>query len=629
MKLTSITYKRSLAVFGAFLQLTSLKLYAQSALMPEPASGPRFVTPYLPPVVPPVRLANSSRLHDLIRAGNLYLSVQDAVALAIANSLDLEIERYGPLRAQWDLVRQQGGGPLRGAGQNSAQVGAVASGQGVLGSESSAGLVVSSGGSSGAGGAGNAVVQQVGYVAPNFDPTLTSASTFSHVTLPQPNQTASQTETLVDNTRSYQTQLQMGLVTGGLVRIQQTENYLDENAPTDLFNPSMSPRITLSVQQPFLQGRGINVNTYYIRAAQNNVLAADEHLRLTLLNLVANVLNQYWTLVSADEAVRAAQQAFNIAQKFADDTRERVRAGALAAYQVSRADAQLAMQRQALEMAQMQARQAEEPLKESITRVDDPMVESAQIVTTDRIEIPAADSIAPLRELVASATTKRPDLALARINNKNAQVRLVGTENPLLPTGIAYASTWNQGAATGLAPAFGQVFRRDFPTQYAGAYISAPLGNRLAQADYGIDQLQYQQSQLNQQRDRNQIVTEISNQVMALKQARAALTAAVNARQLQEQLLKAEQDKFTFGSSNIDTIVLAQRALVQAQTAEVGARGSYAHARVALDQALGNTLDLYHVSLEDGKSGDAPTVSGPSTPSGPADSAPAPASRQR
>lgn len=625
MRLEQMRPKQTCAIAAVLLQLSAVRLDAQSLLGPETAPGPSFARPYLTPIVPPIRLPNGSRLHDLIRAGNLYLSAQDAIALAIENNLDLEIERYGPLRAQWELVRQQGGGPLRGAGSNSAQVGAVASGQGVIGSEASAGVVVNSGGTSGAGGAGNAVVQQVGYVAPNFDPTLSNSSTFSHVTTPQPDQVVSETSALVDDTRTYNTQLQQGLVTGGLVRIQQSENYLNENAPTDLINPSMDPRITLSAQQPFWQGLGKNVNTYYIRGAQNNVIAADEHLRLALLNLAANVLSQYWNLVSADEAVRAAQQSFNIAQKFADDTRERVRLGVLAGYQVSRAEAQLAMQRQALEMAEMQARQAEEPLKGSITRAEDPLLESAQIVPTDRIEIPPSDSFPPIRELIATAMAKRPDVAVASINNENAKIRLVGTENPLLPTGIAYGGVWNQGGAGGLGSAFGQVFRRDFPTQYAGVYMAAPLNNRLAQGDYGIDQLQYQQSQLSLQRDRNQIVTEISNQVLALRQARAAYTAAVNARELQEELLKAEQDKFTFGSSNIDSIVLAQRALVQAQTAEVTARGSYARARVALDQALGQTLDLYHVTLDEGKSGNMPRSS---TTSEPADSAPAPASRQ-
>jgi outer membrane protein len=147
------------------------------------------------------------------------------------------------------------------------------------------------------------------------------------------------------------------------------------------------------------------------------------------------------------------------------------------------------------------------------------------------------------------------------------------------------------------------VVRRDYPTQYAGVYMAAPLNNRSAQSDYGIDQLQLQQTALSSQRKRNQITAGISNQMVALKQARAGYEAAVSARELQEQLLQAEQDKFNFGSSSIDNIVLAQRALVAAQSAEVGARGAYAHARVGLDQMLGQTLVINRLTLEEGESG--------------------------
>ncbi len=578
--------------------------YAQEPeLGPQPSSWPRIARPYNGSVVPPIRLANSSRLHDLIRAGNLYLTVQDAIALAIENNLDLEIERYNPLLANWDLVRQSGGGPLRGAGGNSAQVGQVASGQGVNGSEASAGLLLGSSGGGGGGGGGGGVIQQVGATAPNYDPTITNATTFSHISSPQPDRAVSGVVSLVQDIRSYTTQIQQGLVTGGVVRIQQTESYLDENAPTDQYNPSSSPRLVLSGSQPLLQGMGKTVNTYYIRVAQNRIGGAHQEFRRQLLNLVASVLNMYWDLVSANESVKAAQQSLDIAQKFDDDTRQRVRLGALAGYQVPRADAQLAKARQALESAQMQLQQSEQPLKEAISRVEDPVLEEARIVTLDRIDVPATDDRGPLRELVAGALAKRPDVAVAKVNNDDAALASVGTANNLLPYAVAYGSIWNQGTAPGLGSAFAQIARRDYPNDYAGVYLSVPLNNRFAQGEYGLDQLQLQQTQLSMQRDRNEIAVQISNQAVALQRARASYQAASTAREFQEQLLKAEQDKFSFGSSSIDNIVRAQNALVAAQSAEVGARSAFVHTRVALDQTLGDTLEVNHVTLEEGESG--------------------------
>jgi outer membrane protein len=173
----------------------------------------------------------------------------------------------------------------------------------------------------------------------------------------------------------------------------------------------------------------------------------------------------------------------------------------------------------------------------------------------------------------------------------------------LLPTGGVYERASNVGVAGGLGTALGQVVRRDFPNQHVGVHCGIPLNNRFAQSDYAIEQLQLQQTVLSSQRKRNQIVADISNQVIALKQARAGYETAVSARELQEQLLQAEQDKFSFGSASNDAVAQKQRELVAAQSVEVAARASYAHARVSLDQMLGGTLEVNHLTLEEGERG--------------------------
>jgi outer membrane protein TolC len=155
----------------------------------------------------------------------------------------------------------------------------------------------------------------------------------------------------------------------------------------------------------------------------------------------------------------------------------------------------------------------------------------------------------------------------------------------------------------GYGTAVGQVFRRNFPNYSGGVSISAPLNNRQAQGDYGIDQLQYRQSQLSAQRDVNAIVVDISARMAALRQSRARYTAAVNTRELQEQLLAADRSKFASGMATFTDIINDQRALVVAQISEVNALSAYAHARVSLDQTLGETLERNGVTLEEGLSG--------------------------
>ena len=161
---------------------------------------------------------------------------------------------------------------------------------------------------------------------------------------------------------------------------------------------------------------------------------------------------------------------------------------------------------------------------------------------------------------------------------------LAGTENPLLPSSAQYkrrpiiaarrarpSYTPNPYFIGGYGTALGQIFRRDFPSQAGALSFSIPLGNRQAQGDYGIDQLQFRQSQVSSQRDTNQIVVDISNQLSALRQSRAKYSAARQTRILQEELLAAERKKFSYGISTFNDIIIDQRMLVTAQLAEVNA----------------------------------------------------------
>jgi outer membrane protein TolC len=144
--------------------------------------------------------------------------------------------------------------------------------------------------------------------------------------------------------------------------------------------------------------------------------------------------------------------------------------------------------------------------------------------------------------------------------------------------------------------------------------FSAPLGNRAAQADYGIDQLQHRQSQLSGQRDTNTIVVDIFARVTALRQAHSRYSAAQDTRVLEEQLLQADQQRFTSGAkgTTFDTLMSDERALVTAQISEVNAQAAYARARISLDQVLGETLEKNHITFDEGMNGRVDR--GPSSP---------------
>jgi outer membrane protein len=579
-------------------------------------TGPVLIRPYKTPTVLPARLSNSSRLGSLLRAGKLYLTLSDAIAIAIENNLDLEVARYNILLADWAIQRAEAGGPVRGVPSAPALVSGVDAGLGVNGSTQSAGLSTTSGNNQGSNG-GGASIQQIGPITQVLDPTLQNTTVFSHLTQPQANQLVSQTNSLVAVTHNYNTVITQGLLSGGYVQFHSYEQYLKENAPTDAFNPGLGPYFDLYLQHNLLQGFGTKVNGREIRVAKRSREAAPEALRSQLLVLVANVQNRYWDLVTAQEQLKEAQRGVDVAQKFYDDTNNEVQLGVIPGVELPRAKVEVASRRQDLIVAEEVVGTQETAMKDLLTRTLDPALDEAQLVLLDSIQVPEAEELPPLRELVKQAMAKRPDVALSKVSNEVAAINAVGTENGLLPTLQGYVRLRDRGAAGtpvpandpnpyfvgGYGTALGQILRRNFPNETVGGYIAVPIGNRQAQGDYGVEQLQLRQSDVRDRKDVNQIVVDVSLQMIAVRQSRARYATAVSTRQLNEQLLVNEQNRFAFGVSTLDGIILAQRALIVSLGAETNARSAYAHARVAFDQVVGATLEVNHVSLDEGLTG--------------------------
>ncbi len=592
----------------------------QTSIAPVRPQAPILWRPYLPADVPPVRLGNSDRLGALIRGGKLYLTAQDAIALALENNIDLEIARYGPYTLEWRLERAQAGGALPGVPSGASQVNSIASGQGVLGSEVAAGLGNIGNGNSNRGTV-NATVTQVGPVTATLDPSIQEATTFIHTSSLQPDPELSLVSNLIQGQRVSTASYQQGFLFGGSVNVSYTNHYLNENAPTDILNPSGSSSLSIAIQQNLLQGLGVAVNARTINVAKINLAMSDLNFKAQVSSTVTSVLNAYYSLAADYDDMKAKQEAVETAQRFYDDSVKRRDLGALAELDVTTARNQVAVAQQNFVNSQAAVGQQELQLKNLISRtgLGANLVAETPIVPLDHISVPAADDIPPVRELAQRALANRPDLLIEKENARAAGISALGTVNGLLPTAQALVSTSNQALAgaprsfAGITPnpalvggvgtELGQIARRDFPSESLGAYIALQIYDRQAQADYAIDQLQLRQQQLTTAKDLNQAQVDVTNAVVALRQARARFDAAVQNRILEQQLLDAEQRKFALGASTSYNVVQQQRDLSAAQSSELGAMASYEDARLYLDQVTGATLEANHISLEDAKAG--------------------------
>jgi outer membrane protein TolC len=348
---------------------------------------------------------------------------------------------------------------------------------------------------------------------------------------------------------------------------------------------------------------------------------SDLGFRTTVLRTIATVLNSYWALVGDYEDMKAKQEALDTARQFVTENRRRVELGALAPIDLVTSNNQLAGSQLDLVNSQTSLGQDELQLKNLISRTGalDPVLSSVSIVPTGTLTIADFNDETPIKTVVAQAFANRSDLQSDQVSLKNTEISNIGTTNGLLPSVQGFAQLSNAGLAGaphtvygqnpngflvgGAGTALRQVFGRDYPTDVVGIFGSAPIHNRQAQGDYGIDQLQLRQSQLTIAETRNQVEVDVTNSVVALRQARARYEAAHANLKLQQELLDGEQKKFALGESTSFNVIQQQRDLSIAKATELGALVTYQSARINLDAITGTIIEANGITLSEAKTG--------------------------
>ena len=652
MKAERTGWRQAIAVVLSLLFVWTSAEAQQQSIAPQKPDNFVFIRPYSAAYVLPIRLRNSLRLRDLIRAGKLYLTVQDALALALENNIDLEIDRYNPLAAVWQVERAQAGGGLPGLPSFSTQSNQVASGQGAAGSQNAAGVSSGNNNNTNSGNTLGGSITQIGSIVPTLDPVFQDSQSYSHLSTPQSNLRLTQTQNWIESKHNYTESISQGLISGGQYSLSYNDSYLHENVPSDTLNPSNGVTLSLTLQQPLLQGFGVTLNSRTINVNKNLVNEDNLTFKTQVIGTVVNVLNLYYGLVADYEDVRAKQSAYDVAQRFFSDNKKQVQIGTMAPLDVTTAEAQVASTEQDLVVSQTTLAQQQVSIKDVLSRngLADPLLSEVEVIPLDRIIVPEKDELPPMLQMVSTAMKNRADLAVDQVNLENLRLNALATGNGVLPQltpqlnatqqglsgqaqivslgrsggGVGAGSTSippgflpcpaSLGGATqlcytsdkyfvgGISNGLGQMLRRNFPSQNVGVGFFANARNRQAQADYSIDQLSIRQSELQSKKNINQITVDVSNQSIGLQQARVRYQAAVRNRILQEQLLSAEQKKFSLGASTTYAVVQQQRDLATSQSAEIAALVTYSTAHVSLDQTLGITLDANHVSLNDATS---------------------------
>ena len=581
---------------------------------------------YAPSLVPKPNLANSPRLQQLMRDGKLYISLQDAIALALENNLDLAIARYNLPIADTDILRTKAGGFFRGVNTGVVQ-GTPGGGVGGFGAGApGAGAGGTTGGAGGAGAGASGLVQStlgIGTNVSSYDPILTAITGLEHQSLPLSNLQLYGVPELQNNTGQVNLNYSQAFPTGTSLSLEVDNNRNTTNSIFQGLTPQLGTYYRFTVQQQLLAGFGTGPNLRYLRIAKNNKKISDIAFKTQVIATMTQIANIYWDLVSAYQEEKVNEQSFAFAQQNFENAKKQLQLEAIPAMDVMRAEAEVSRRDQDLTVAKTNLQLQESLIKNALTKnLDDPTLESMPVVPTDRLDQIEMIPEKPTQDLIAQALLDRPELSESDIDLQNREITRKAATNALLPVLTLVGFYGGTGLAGDLNPfyyttnstllpsnwwgGFQDAFNNSSPDYFVGLNLNIPIRNRVAKADQYRSELEYRQAQMREQQLKKQIRIEVRNAEYALEQGRARVQAAQKGRDLAEKTFTIMQKEQSLGAgSNFQTLT-AQRDLALAELDLVNASTAYQKSRLELQRATGTTLEENGIQVQNAVDGTAP-----------------------
>jgi len=580
---------------------------------------------YAPSSVPEPDLSNSPRIHQLIRDGKLYISLQDAIALALENNIDLAIARYNLPIADTDILRTKAGGSFRGVNTGLVQ-GTLGGGVGGFGSGApGAGAGGTTGGAGGAGAGAAGLVQStlgIGTAVPSFDPSIGATGGIEHLTQPLANLQIYGVPQLHLNTGQANFNYQQAFPTGTSFNFEVDNNRQTTNSVYSSLSPQLGTYYRVTFIQQLLAGFGTGPNLRYLRIAKNNKKISDIAFKSQVIATVTQIADIYWDLVSAYQEERVNEQSYAFAEQSLDNAKKQLQLEAVPAMDVMRAEAEVARRDQDLTIAKTNLQLQESLIKNALTKnLDDPVLESIPVVPTDRLDLAESVPEKSLPDLIDQALQTRPELSESQIDLQNRQISRQAAKNALLPTlalvgfyggtGLAgelnpfYYTNNSTALPTNFWGAFENSFNNSSPDYFVGLNLNLPIRNRVAKADQYRSELEYRQAELRMQQLKKQIRIEVRNAQYALQQGKARVQSAKKARDLAEKTFNIMKKEQELGAGSSFQTLTAQRDLAVAELDLVNATTAYQKSKLELERATGTTLDDNGIQVQDAVNGTA------------------------
>ncbi len=415
--------------------------------------------------------------------------------------------------------------------------------------------------------------------------------------------------TSIDKYRSYSAAVAQVIPTGGSLSLSLQSYRSETNQSFQLINPRFGTTLTVSFSQPLLKDFGLKIARRQILAAEKNLEIADVQLRGTLMDTIYLVQEAYWNLVYAVDSLQVTRQSLELGRDLLAKNRKEVEFGQLAPIEILNAEAAVAQREADLIQAEALITRSREVLK-SILNL--PAAGGAPGTTLEPVDRPVVQDIAPdLDEALIRAVENRTELQALQKAVDNKALNLTVAKNQLLPSlnfDFSYSSPGISGdrikylnddpfmgVIVGKEPGSASDSMKDavkflYNNWNVGLTLSFPLGNALTRADYAYAQTDLAQSQVRLKYLQQQVSLEVADAVRAVETNVKRIEAYRLARTLAEKSLDAEQKKLAVGMSTNYFVLDFQDRLAGARSLELKAKIDYILSVERLERATGMSL---------------------------------------
>jgi outer membrane protein TolC len=408
--------------------------------------------------------------------------------------------------------------------------------------------------------------------------------------------------------------------TGGTVTLGFDNERLKTNSSFITVNPSYTSNAFLNVQHPLLRNFGIATTTRLIRIARNNEAANDQVFLQNLQATITASEQAYWNLVYARQNLLVKQESLALAQELYRITKIKIDVGSQAPIDIVQTEAGVAQRELDIITARQAIGDAEDQLKRllnfaAVGRWNDHIAPVDEV----RVETVATDTDAGVQQ----ALENRPEVRGAIFSTANARILYDYTRNQLLPqldfnANYGYAGlggpTRDPGPdgifgtaddpvpprflSGGFSDAFSQVRHGDFHNWTVGLTLGVPIGNRAARGAAGVARWTLESSLASLEQLRQNVTVEVRNAARAIDTARQSIVAAGKSRELAERNVDAAKKKYDNGLVTAFEVLSVQNDLATARSAELQALTQYRNAMVAYHKAIGDLLAWKDVQVE-------------------------------